>query len=142
MRWRLRDGFRLGTPINSVSIISICSVRPRQTTTLRLQVHDSIGRVRLAALAASRGTQVHTTDVAETRGQYLRAHTASSPRNRCWSTPCLRLPTAKGRTIHPIPAGVQMPSNSAHTRRPESEEAPLDQYASLVSLHEQIMLQR
>src|SRR5256885_16713993 len=86
MRWRLLEGFRLGTPINFSlpnAKVSICLIPPRQTNPLRPNRFYWCYSACQWAILAGRDIPDHTTDVAETRGEYPPASRASSPRNHC-----------------------------------------------------------
>src|SRR5580765_9058793 len=79
---------------------------------------------RLGRPPLGRNTQVHTTDVAETRAQYLRAHRASSPRSHCRPALCLHPPAAPGRTTGQRTVDIRNFSGSEHihsaTAKPDS----------------------
>src|SRR5213594_4039882 len=120
MRWRLRDGLRLGTPITQRFITSICSTRPRPTKLHRSGSRHLMASRWFAALLAGRDIQVHTTDVAETQAKYLRAGRASSPRNRWISTPCPRRRAGEDTSTALNRDDAQTISNIARIRTAES----------------------
>src|SRR5262245_60889672 len=95
--------------------ISICLTHP--TRTKSFQTHA--GRQGLRCREANqsiRYTQVCTTDVAETRGEYLRGYRASSPRNRWLRRHALRLPRADDTSNADGPTDKQRAPDTAHNR--------------------------
>src|SRR5262245_13863718 len=104
------------------SKISIYLTHP--TRTKSFQTHA--GRQGLRCREANqsiRDTQVCTTDVAETRGEYLRGYRASSPRNRWLRRHALRLPTVDDTSNADVPTDKERTPGIAHNRTASSFSA-------------------